>query len=72
MVTEFCVRLAAKGLLKRGRRVSLVTDAIETLNAADGEKALGGLAALGAKSVTTDQVLARLEESLAEEENGKR
>ena len=70
VVTEYCVRLAAKGLLKRGRRVSLVTDAIETLNATDGEKALGELAALGAKSVTTDQALARLEESLAEE--GKR
>ena len=31
--------LAARGLLQRRRRVSLVIDAIETLNAADGEKA---------------------------------
>jgi nicotinamidase/pyrazinamidase len=68
VVTEYCVRLAAKGLLQRRRRVSLVTDAIETLNAADGEKALEELTALGAKSVTTEQALAALDASLAEQE----
>ncbi len=31
VVTEYCVRLAAKGLLARGRRVSIVQDAIKTL-----------------------------------------
>ena len=36
VVTEFCVRFAAKGLLERGRRVSVVRDAIETLNSEDG------------------------------------
>ena len=30
VVTEYCVRFAAKGLLDRGRRVSVVNDAIET------------------------------------------
>jgi nicotinamidase/pyrazinamidase len=72
VVTEFCVRLAAKGLLERGRCVSLVTDAIETLNAADGQKTLDELAALGAKSVSTDQALALLEESLTEEEKQRK
>lgn len=68
VVTEFCVRLAAKGLLQRGRRVSLITDAIETLKADDGEKALDELTALGAKTITTGQALAALDASLAEEE----
>jgi nicotinamidase/pyrazinamidase len=60
VVTEYCVRLAAKGLLQRGRRVSLVRDAIETLNPEDGRKTIGELASLGARLVTTDQALAAL------------
>lgn len=68
VVTEYCVRLAARGLLDHRRRVSLVTDAIETLKAEDGENALEELAALGAKFVTTDQALAALDASLAEQE----
>ncbi len=58
VVTEYCVRLAAKGLLERGRRVSVVQDAIETLNAADGQRAVAELQALGAKFITTEQALA--------------
>jgi nicotinamidase/pyrazinamidase len=61
VVTEFCVRLAAKGLLDRGRRVALVTDAIETLDASEGRKTLGELTRLGARLVTTNQALALLE-----------
>ena len=38
VVTEYCVRLAAKGLLERGHRVSVVKDAIETLKAEDGAR----------------------------------
>jgi len=67
VVTEYCVRLAAKGLLERRRRVALVSDAIETLNPADGRKALDELTALGARSITTDQALALVDESLAAE-----
>ena len=48
VVTEFCVRFAAKGLLERGRRVSVVRDAIETLNSEDGKRAVAELQALGA------------------------
>jgi nicotinamidase/pyrazinamidase len=61
VVTEYCVCLAAKGLLERGRRVSVVQDAIETLKTEDGERTIAELKALGAKFITTDQALARLE-----------
>jgi len=60
VVTEYCVRLAAKGLLQRGRRVSVVKDAIETLKAEDGERTVAELQALGARFITTDQALALL------------
>ena len=60
VVTEYCVRFAAKGLLERGRHVSVVNDAIETLKAEDAERTVAELKALGAKFVTTDQALASL------------
>jgi nicotinamidase/pyrazinamidase len=58
VVTEYCVRLAAKGLLERGRRVSLVQDAIETLKPEDGQRTFTELDRLGAKFISTDQALA--------------
>ena len=58
VVTEYCVRLAAKGLLERGHRVAVVKDAIETLKAEDGERTVAEMQALGAKFITTDQALA--------------
>ncbi len=61
VVTEFCVRFAAKGLLERRRRVSVVRDAIETLNSEDGKRAVAELQALGATFITTDQALALLD-----------
>ncbi|MGA9812070.1 MAG: isochorismatase family cysteine hydrolase [Terriglobales bacterium] len=61
VVTEFCVRFAAKGLLERGRRVSVVRDAIETLNSEDGKRAVAELQALGARFITTDQALTMLD-----------
>jgi nicotinamidase/pyrazinamidase len=57
VVTEYCVRLAAKGLLERGRRVSVVQDAIETLKADDGKRAAAELQALGANFISTEQAL---------------
>jgi nicotinamidase/pyrazinamidase len=60
VVTEFCVRFAAKGLLERGRSVSVVQDAIETLNSQDGKRAVTELQALGAIFITTDQALTLL------------
>lgn len=63
VVTEYCVRFAAKGLIERGRRVSVVEDAIETLKAEDGQRTGTELQALGATFITTDQALAMLDGS---------
>jgi nicotinamidase/pyrazinamidase len=60
VVTEYCVSYAAKGLLERGRRVALVSDAIETLKREEGEKTVTELVRLGARLTTTDQALAAL------------
>jgi len=60
VVTEYCVRCAAKGLLARGRKVSVVRDAIETLDAADGNKTIAELQHLGARMITTEQALAEI------------
>lgn len=57
VVTEFCVRLAAKGLLDRRRRVAIVTDAIETLDANEGQRTLDELAGRGARLITTNEAL---------------
>ena len=58
VVTEYCVGCAVKGLLQRRRQVAVVSDAIETLAADVGEKALAEFQQLGARVVTTDQALA--------------
>jgi nicotinamidase/pyrazinamidase len=57
VVTEFCVRFAAKGLLDRGRRVCVVQDAIETLNPQDGRRAISELQDNGARFIPTAQAL---------------
>jgi len=58
VVTEYCVLCAAKGLLARGRKVSIVKDAIETLKPEDGRRALDEMQALGARLITTDEAVA--------------
>jgi nicotinamidase/pyrazinamidase len=58
VVTEYCVSFAVKGLLERGRRVAVVTDAVETLKKEEGEKAIAEFVRLGARLTTTDQALA--------------
>jgi nicotinamidase/pyrazinamidase len=58
VVTEYCVRLAAKGLLSRGRRVALVSDAIKAIDPEAGRQAVKELKAMGARMVTTDEALA--------------
>jgi len=63
VVTEYCVSCAVKGLLERKRRVALVRDAIETLAPEVGNKTLTELQSLGAKLVTTDEILHKLEAS---------
>jgi len=61
VVTEYCVRLAAKGLLQRGRHVTVIEDAVETLNPAEGQRTIAELRELGAKFTTTEKALKRLE-----------
>jgi nicotinamidase/pyrazinamidase len=58
VVTEYCVCFAAQGLLKRGRKVAIVKDAIEALNPNDGRRALDELQALGVRLITTGEALA--------------
>jgi nicotinamidase/pyrazinamidase len=58
VVTEYCVGMAAKGLLERVRKVSVVKDAIETLDPAAGDKTLNDLEAQGAKLISTKEALA--------------
>lgn len=65
VVTEFCVRCAAKGLLDRGRRVSVVTDAIQTLSPEDSRRTLDDLQSLGARLITTPAALATIGSPLA-------
>jgi len=60
VVTEYCVSCAVKGLLKRKRRVAVVRDAIETLLPEDGNKTLAELQSLGARLVTTEEILLKL------------
>jgi nicotinamidase/pyrazinamidase len=60
VVTEYCVHAAAKGLAKRGRKVHLVIDAIETLKEEHSERAMKELRNLGAKTITTAEAVAAL------------
>jgi nicotinamidase/pyrazinamidase len=65
VVTEFCVSLAAKGLLKRKRRVAIVSDAIETLAPEIGSATLDELQSLGATLISTDEILAKVAQARA-------
>ena len=47
VVTEICVLFAVRGLLKTGRPVTVVTDAVATLKAEDGARALESIRAAG-------------------------
>ncbi len=56
VATEYCVQMAANGLLDRGRPTAVVVDAIETLNKEVGQRTLSQLAARGARLIHTDEV----------------
>ena len=57
VVTEYCVRCAAKGLLERGRKVSIVRDAVETLKPEDGARSLDEMQDLGARLISANEAL---------------
>lgn len=65
VVTEYCVRCVAKGLLARGRRVWLAEDAIKTLKTEDGESALAEMKSLGARMIGTREAIDMLGASRA-------
>jgi nicotinamidase/pyrazinamidase len=56
VVTEICVLFAVRGLLKLGKAVTVVTDAIETLRAEDSQKALAEMQAGGATLTTVGEI----------------
>lgn len=56
VVTEFCVRCAAFGLLKTGRRVELVTDAIQCLSEEDGRRTIDEFVAGGGRLASVAEV----------------
>jgi nicotinamidase/pyrazinamidase len=60
VTTEYCVKCAAKGLLERHRKVAIVKDAIEALDAEAGRNSIEELRALGARLISTDEALAGL------------
>jgi nicotinamidase/pyrazinamidase len=64
VVTEYCVRLAVKGLLQRGRHVTVIEDAVETLNPAEGQRTIAELRELGAKFTTTEKAVQRLRQKV--------
>ncbi len=56
VVTEICVLHAVRGLLRTGRKVIVVTDAIETLKTADSEQAIAEMCSGGARLSRADAV----------------
>jgi nicotinamidase/pyrazinamidase len=56
VVTEYCVRFAALGLLETGKPVTLVTDAVETLKREDSERTLREFTARGGRLATVAEV----------------
>ncbi len=56
VVTEICVRFAAFGLLKTGKPVELVTDAVKALDEAAAQKMFSDFTAAGGILTTSDQL----------------
>lgn len=60
VVTEYCVELAARGLIQRGCEVAIVTDAVEALDPQAGRRVISELQSLGARTVTTAEIIAEV------------
>jgi nicotinamidase/pyrazinamidase len=58
VVTEICVLFAVRGLVKYGKPVTVVTDAVETLAEENGRNALAEARSLGATLCTSQEVCA--------------
>jgi nicotinamidase/pyrazinamidase len=57
VATDYCVRLAAKGLLERGRSVIMIRDAIRAVSDDTARAACAKLSALGAKWAESSEIL---------------
>lgn len=57
VATEYCVRCTVEGLLRRGRRVAIVADAIESIDRDKGRKILEDLRSRGARLITTAEAV---------------
>jgi nicotinamidase/pyrazinamidase len=57
VVTEYCVKMAALGLLATGKPVRLVADAIQSLNAAGAARTIAEFTAKGGILTTVQEVL---------------
>jgi len=60
VATEYCVAYAVRGLRERKRRVAVVMDAIQALHPEAGAATLDEFEELGARLVTTDEVVAKI------------
>ena len=58
VVTEICVKYAAFGLLKTGKRVEMVTDAVKALDEAAAQAMFSEFRAAGGRLTTSAEVLA--------------
>jgi nicotinamidase/pyrazinamidase len=58
VATEYCVRCAADGLLRKGCRVAIVTDAIKAIDEGKGQEVLNELELRGARLISTEEALA--------------
>jgi nicotinamidase/pyrazinamidase len=54
---DVCNRMAVEGLLERGRRVTVVTDAVRAIDAAEGDRLLDAWERRGVELLTTEELL---------------
>jgi nicotinamidase/pyrazinamidase len=59
VVTEYCVKCAALGLLRTGKPVSVVTDGVETLNPVDSQAFFDEFQKRGGRLTTISEVCAQ-------------
>ena len=58
VATEYCVQRTADGLLRRGHRVAVVTDAVRSIDPDKGRQVLANLHSSGARLITVEDALA--------------
>jgi len=60
VATEYCVALTIEGLLRRGKRVAIVTDAVQPMDAAKGGALLDDFRSRGVRLLNAEQALSLL------------